>query len=215
MRIIILAMFCLWGVSVLATPSTLVYIPSTDIQPLGVWHLGVDSYAFTNGDAGGSFVDVGLTYGVFPRVELGFDLISGADNPLWLNGKVLVLPPDRSPVALAVGVYNWSTSDVTGQNMLYAVGSSTLAGTRFTYGYYQGDEDVLQPDDSGILLGVDRTLGRWWLGADYQGGDNVVGALNFGVGYAVNERTGIILGYDIYNADGASDSVNVQLDINF
>lgn len=214
MRLFWSIVLCLTALSAWSTPSTLVYIPSTDIQPRGVWHLGMDSYAYTAGDDASAFVDLGLTYGLTNRVEVGIDVISGADSPVWLNGKVQLLTPAQSPVALAAGIYNHSDSDVTGQNMLYLVGSSTLRGTRFTYGYYTGNDDVLTPDDSGVLLGIDRTFGRWWLGADYQGGDNAVGAANIGVGYAISETVGLILGYDDYNADGAGSTVNFQLDIN-
>lgn len=202
------------SLAVLATPSTLVYIPSTDIQPTGVWHLGADSYVFTGEGAGSAFVDTGLTYGVIPRVEAGIDLTSNTANPLWLNAKVLLLSPDTSPVALAVGAYNFSTTTATRQNLLYGIASTTFSGIRLTGGYYTGSKGVMDPDQSGILLGVDRTVGKYWLGADFQGGKNPVGAWNVGVGYALTDKIGFIIGYDHYHLQAIKPSLNFQLDAN-
>jgi hypothetical protein len=83
-RWIVILTAAMVSLSALATPSTLITIPSTDIQPVGIWHFGVDNTLYTGGDtAPAPFVDVGLTYGITRRVEAGIDLITGTDSPLW------------------------------------------------------------------------------------------------------------------------------------
>jgi len=226
MRTIVATLLLLAGVCAFATPTTLVYIPSTDIQGAKTWHLDQDSYIFTNGDGSGSqapnFTDVGALYGVNSAVEIGFDVISGAKNPVWLNAKIQLLSADKSPVAVALGAYNWNfTDNAMKQNMIYLLGSSMFSGTRFTYGYYTGDKTGLTnavgaDDKSGVLLGIDRTLSsKWWVGLDYQGGKNAIGALNPGVEYNFTDKIGVIVGYDYYNDHRIPGSYNIQLDANF
>src|SRR5438105_4405660 len=80
-----------------ATPSTTFWTPMTlDIQPYGVFHLGVDNYftVFRKAKNGaGSFpTDTGLTVGVLPfdkfQMEVGVDLLEASDNPVYLNLKM-------------------------------------------------------------------------------------------------------------------------------
>ena len=226
MRTIVATLLVLAGICAFATPTTLVYIPSTDIQGAKTWHLDQDSYIFTNGDGSPAvtpnFTDVGVLYGVNSAVEFGVDVISGAKNPVWLNAKWQVLSPDKSPVALAIGAYNWNfTDNPAKQNMAYLEGSSLYAGTRFSYGYYTGDKTGLTNalgagDKSGVLIGIDRTINsKWWVAIDYQGGKNAVGALSPGVEYNFTDKIGVIVGYDYYNDHRIPGSVNVQLDANF
>jgi hypothetical protein len=217
MRTILTLCLLLAAVPLLATPSTLVWIPSTDIQPRGVLHLGVDSYVFTAGDdSPAPIVDFSLTYGITPKVEVGIDLFSNTGDPLFFNGKVQLLSPtEKLPLAVAAGIYNAGTAGATNQSLWYAVGSYTCNGTRLTAGGYTGRNEALGDDHSGLLLGLDKQLNKTiWLGVDYQSGDNPVGALNFGVGYTLSENVSVIVGYDIYNV-GGPDSVNFQLDANF
>ena len=222
MRTLVATLLILAGVCAFATPSTLVYIPSTDIQGAKTWHLDQDSYFYTDGDGPfTNFTDVGVLYGASSALEVGVDFLSGAKNPLWLNAKYQILSPDKYPVALVVGAYNWNfTNNPMKQNMLYLEGSSMYAGTRFSYGYYTGDKTGLTvpggTDTSGLLLGVDRTINsKWWVSLDYQGGKNAVGALNPGVEYNFTDKIGVIVGYDFYNAHSIPNSANIQLDANF
>lgn len=213
MRTIVAALFLLASIPLFATPSTLVTIPSTDIQPKGVWHLGADSVVPTDGSP--AFVDVGLTYGVTERFEVGIDYISGTTSPVWGNAKFLLIPADQSPVAVAAGIYNTGTSNLVNQQIAYAVGSTSLAGIRLTFGGYTGNDDALGGDDTGYLLGLDRTQGKWWLGADYASGENAIGSWNLGVGYALTDKVGFIVGYDNFNSDALPDAFNIQFDVNF
>lgn len=235
--IITAASLLLASIPLFATPSTLVTIPSTDIQAKGTWHLGVDSFVYNGGDSAPTpLIDAGVTYGVLPRVEVGADLINGTDSPLWGNAKVQLLTPDQSPVVVAAGIYNAGSSDALNQSVTYAVASTTFAGsregdtpegktcfkgmpavldgTRLTAGVYKGREEALGDDDSGLMVGLDRCVGKYWLGADYFSGNSGLGSWNVGVGYAITDKVGVILGYDNYNATGVPDSWNFQFDWN-
>jgi hypothetical protein len=217
MRTLFATLLLVIGLAAFATPSTLITIPSTDIQAAGTWHLGMDTFVYTNGSTAVNFADLGLTYGVTPRIELGIDLVSPQNNPLWLNGKIQLVTPDQFPVAVAAGIYNYSTTDAVNQEVMYVVGSGTIPGlpARITGGLWQGNDVAIGADDSGFMLGVDKTIDKWWFGADYISGDSLLGSLNVGVGYALTDKIGIIVGYDKFNASGAADAVNFQLDVNF
>jgi len=212
-----------------ATPSTQVWIPSTDVQPFKSFHFGFDTYIRANANDDGSrtpaIVDLGLTAGVLPfqkiQAEVGFDLIDQADpfgkSPLYFNAKVAT--PEGawakwSP-AVAVGGYNFGTkSDVTDVNIVYGLVAKTLPVVgRLSAGYYGLNKDATlatvfdangeKGDESGVLLSWDRTMteisDKLWLAVDYQGGDNAYGALNFGLSWAFAKNVSVIFGYDIYN----------------
>lgn len=217
MRTVFASLLLMVGLAAFATPSTLITIPSTDIQAAGTWHLGMDTFVYTTGSAAANFADFGLTYGVTPRIELGFDLVSPQNNPVWLNGKVLFVKPDQFPVAVAAGVYNAGFTDAVNQQVAYVIGSGTVPGlpARITGGLWQGNDKALGSDDSGIMLGLDKTVNKWWFGADYMSGNSALGSTNVGVGYALTDKIGVIVGYDKFNASGAADAVNFQLDVNF
>ena len=139
----------------LATPSTQVWIPSTDVQEFATGRLVLDTYFRASGakDASGSggrdpnIIDVGLTAGVLPfkylQMEVGFDFLVTASDPNdqhpWSGNIKLATPEDSlfaySP-ALAVGLYNArpvkdiATSDAprvtSGQNIVYGLVAKTL-----------------------------------------------------------------------------------------
>ena len=226
----------------MATPSTQIWIPSTDIQAFKTLHLGIDNYIRTSG--GGSDVrpnvyDLGLTAGILPfeklQMEVGVDYLTvGANsvdgNPLSFNAK-LGTPEaslfDGSP-ALAVGGYAFGTKkDLTDTNIVYGLAAKTLPVVgRLSAGYYVGNDDVLLDKDGneendGLLLSWDRTMSeisdKLWVAVDYQGGDNAFGAFSFGASWAFAKNVSVIVGYDIYNdnAVGGEDTFTTQLDINF
>jgi len=115
-----------------ATPSTQIWIPSTDIQPFGVFHLNIDSYFRASGtpmappvgqygvgvatrDA--NFYDVGPTIGILPfekiQMEVGFDYLTNANDPndnRPFSGNFKLGTPEDSlftySPALAFGMYN-------------------------------------------------------------------------------------------------------------
>lgn len=221
----------------MATPSTQIWIPSTDVQAFKSLHLGIDNYTRTS--SGGSdfrpnVYDLGLTAGVLPfekvQAEVGVDYmtygLNGLDsNPLSFNAK-LGTPEDSlfsgSP-ALAFGGYGFGTKkDLTDSNIVYGLAAKTLPVVgRLSAGYYVGNDKVIGDKNDGVLLSWDRTMSeisdKLWVAADYQGGDNTVGAFSFGASWAFSKNVSVILGYDIYNDQSMAgkNTFTTQLDINF
>ena len=139
----------------MATPSTQVWIPSTDIQGYKTLHLGIDNYFRASGvsksapspgatrDA--NIMDIGLTAGVLPfekiQMEVGFDYLAIAndpnDNHPFSGNFKLGTPEDSickfSP-AFAIGMYNVGPTQnagnapfvTSGQNIIYALAAKTL-----------------------------------------------------------------------------------------
>ncbi len=202
-----------------ATPSTLVWIPSTDIQPDRTWHFGFDNY-FRSDLTRLAPTDIGLTYGLLDgRAEVGVDYFAPSDDPVTFNGKYLLCPESDTRPALAVGGYFFGlASGVTDANVAYLIGSKTFGKVRVHLGYAHGKESTIGGSPDMLLAGLDGYLDarkQWWWGADYQSGDSLLGALNFGVGYQINHATSVIVGYDVYNAPGSDNSFTVQFDVNF
>lgn len=211
-----------------ATPSTIVWIPSVDIQPFKTAHLTFDTYIRTSSETGAvpPVVDLGLTGGILPfkgiQAEAGFDLLYGGYNtgagldshPLYFNGKIGT-PEDsffKWQPAVVAGVYGAGTkNDGTDANIIYGLAGKTFPVIgRLSAGAYTLNEDAAVAtaagpggDDSGILLSWDRTLSeisdKLWVGVDYQGGDNAFGALSFGASWAFARNVSVIFGYDMYN----------------
>ena len=170
----------------MATPSTQIWIPSTDVQAFKSLHLGIDNYTRTSGEGLGrnNFYDLGLTAGVLPfeklQAEVGIDYITYGDgydsHPLYFNAK-LGTPEsslfEGSP-ALAVGGYGIGTNSDknspvrTDYNIVYGLVAKTLPVVgRLSAGYYVGNDDVLvdvkadgstKKDNDGLLLSWDRTM---------------------------------------------------------
>jgi len=148
-----LAAFALCGVVATvasATPSTQIWIPSTDIQPFKTVHLGVDTYLRTSDEPSGvnvpPFTDLGVTVGVLPwakfQAEVGIDLQYGGFNtsasldghPLYFNAKVGI-PEDayfKWQPALAFGGYNLGTKS---GSLDEATGTYTKTGTNANIWY--------------------------------------------------------------------------------
>lgn len=218
--------------SALATPSTQIWIPSTDIQKVGTFHLGIDNYVAAEGEGQAPLYVLGLTAGVIPseviQAEVGVDYMASGldpydDFPIYFNAKVGT--PEGalfggSP-ALAVGGYNFGTeSDLTNQNIVYGLAAKTLPVVgRFSVGYFTSNEDVIGDDNSDILASWDRTLTeispKLWAAVDYQGGESALGALSFGLSWAFADNVSVIAGYDIFNNSDLNDTFTTQLDINF
>jgi len=226
----------------LATPSTQIWSPSTDIQPYKVWHLGLDNYTrmTKTGAVTNNVYDAGLTVGVLPfekvQLETGFDYMetgtnSPADrNPLYFNAKLGT--PENSIAngspALAIGGYNFGTkAGLTTQNIAYALAAKTLPTFgRFSAGYYRGSRRVLtdekgQPANDGVILTWDRTMteisDKLWFAIDYASGKSANGALNIGFAWSFAKNASVIFAYDIYNntRTGGKNTFTTQLDINF
>lgn len=196
-----------------ATPSTLVWIPSTDIQADSI-HLGIDAFR-ASGDADDPATDFGLTFGN-GKYEWGIDYFEGIDDPIYLNAKALL--KDESPTwpRLVAGVYNYGTDDATAYNIWYLLGSKTFDFGRLTAGYGIGRKEALGDDNAMIMLGFDRAISdRWWTAVDYQGGESGFGALSAGIAYTISPSTSVLVGYDWFNDNSLADVLTVQFDVNF
>jgi hypothetical protein len=226
----------------LATPSTQIWIPSTDVQGFKTLHLNIDSYVRTKSNDDGSVTAplyvIGPTVGVLPfekvQAEVGFDLMymgSQADKSPFYGHAKLGTPEDSlfkySP-AIAVGGYNFGTkSDVTNYNIVYGLVAKTIPVLgRVSAGYFTGNDKLLldadgKADEKGVLLSWDRTMSeisdKLWVAVDYQGTNSALGALSFGASWAFAKNVSVILGYDIYNEKntGGKNTATVQVDINF
>src|ERR1035437_11102527 len=132
----------------MATGSTQIWIPSTDIQGFKTVHLGIDNYIRTQKDANGVYgsgmYDMGVTTGISPfskvQAEIGIDYLNMGDNnildaknydlhPIYFNGKI-ALPEDslfKGAPAIAVGAYNFGTKiNLTNYNIIYALIAKTI-----------------------------------------------------------------------------------------
>jgi hypothetical protein len=226
-----------------ATPSTQVWIPSTDIQPYKTVHLNFDTYLRANTNDDGSrtppVVVIGPTFGVLPyekiQAEVGFDVISqGGDldkYPLYGHFK-LGMPEDNTWIpAVAVGMYNIGTKSgdarngelATNQDIAYAlVAKSFPVIGRLSAGYFSGNKKVLidengSSDEKGVLLSWDRTMteisDKLWMAVDYQGSNSFMGALSFGASWAFAKNVSVLLGYDIYNKKATGGENTVTLQL--
>jgi len=237
------ALTVLASTAAMATPSTQIWIPSTDVQAYKTVHLGVDNYVRTS-SAGGypNFYDIGLTAGILPfekiQAEIGVDYLTGGQagiagsfneaadkSPVYFNAK-LGTPEESlfkfSP-ALAVGTYNMGTKlGLTTQNIAYGLAAKTLPVVgRLSVGVFNGSETVLGAGkNNGVLASWDRSMSeisdKLWLAVDYQSGKSYMGAFSFGASWAFSKNVSLIVGYDIYNNAnaGGKNTITTQLDIN-
>jgi len=171
----------------LATPSTQIWIPSTDIQAFKTVHLGIDNYFRASSEPGYrdvNVMDIGLTAGILPfekiQAEIGFDYLTFAANPNDshpFSGNFKIATPEDSlfkfSPALAVGMYNIGPTNyeksrasfiVSGQNIAYALAAKTLpyVGRISAGGYHGSQRALLDKNDNsandGVLVSWDRTL---------------------------------------------------------
>jgi hypothetical protein len=156
----------------MATPSTQIWIPSTDIQAFGSFHLGIDNYIRADRRGGlrdANVYDIGPVAGFLPwdklQGEIGFDFLSSASEPNdshpW-SGNIKIGSPEDSlfkySPAIAVGGYNLGPSlsksvapgVVSGQNIIYGLVAKTIPAIgpvptlgRISAGYYRGSKRAL------------------------------------------------------------------------
>ena len=233
--IIAILLFVLSSELSFSTPSTQIWIPSTDFQKWKTMHLGLDNYIRTekiNGIRGAGIFDLGLTTGLLPfekfQGEIGVDyLYMGDDNyddyPIYFNAKI-GLPENslfKNSPAMVLGAFNFGLKkNLTNYNIIYGEIAKTIPVLgRLIVGYYTGNEKVLVDENlkkanSGLLLSWDRTMSeisdKLWLAVDYQGGKSYIGALNLGAAWVFSKNVSVIFGYDIYNNKNAYYNTNDQ-----
>jgi len=248
----------------LATPSTQIWIPSTDIQAFKTVHLGIDNYfrASSNHNAAygrdANVLDIGLTSGCLSfekvQMEVGVDYLAVGQNPNDNHpvfGNFKIATPEEalfkfSP-ALAFGMYNIGPTQqvdsnannapfiICGQNIIYGLVAKSIPAMgpvpslgRISAGYYRGSNHALQDprldidkaQNEGVLVSWDRVMSeisdKLWMAVDYQGGNNVMGAVSFGVSWAFSKNVSLLVGYDIYKEKSlaGANTFTTQLDIN-
>jgi len=233
--VICIVLCSLSGELIFSTPSTQIWIPSTDFQKWKTMHLGLDNYIRTSkmdGIRGAGMFDLGLTTGLLPfekfQGEIGVDYLSMGDSnyddhPIYFNAKI-GLPEDalfKGSPSLALGAYNFGLKkNLTNYNILYGEIAKTIPILgRVSVGYYTGNDKLLVDENlkkanNGLLLSWDRTMSeisdKLWLAVDYQGGKNYLGALSFGASWAFSKNVSVIFGYDIYNNKNAYYNTNNQ-----
>ena len=226
----------LGAVSVLlATPSTQIWNPSTDIQQTKKFHLNIDNYV--NDTMSQYFF--GIEYGLCKNFELGFDLnenqysgLAQANQyPLYFNAKY-GLPEGTNTPAVAVGAMNMGTKiNVTSYNICFALISKTFGPYgRLTAGGYNGNENLLIDEtgaraNTGAILTWDKCLtDKVWVSIDYASGKSWYGNLAIGGSYSFSPNTSVIFAYLIpnnYNVSPFGNTVpmtnmfTTQLDMNF
>jgi hypothetical protein len=214
-----------------ATPSTQIWIPSTDIQAKGTYHLGIDNYFTAGTDKTWSMpTDIGIEYGAGSGWEIGADLMGSTRKPLYFNFKYGIPEKGNRP-ALAAGSYFMGTSrsgaSRSDYDIYYILGAKTIPGVsaRLSIGAYSGNGKLLvdlngERERTGLLASLDKQFTKKiWGAVDYQGGENVFGATSIGMSYAFADNVSVILGYDFYNEKklqpAPSNTFTTQLDINF
>jgi hypothetical protein len=201
-----------------STPSTLVFIPSTDVQAPKTWHFGLDTYFTFDAKGTGNVVDTGITYGLPGRIEVGLDHIGGSDDPFLFNAKWQAIPEQGKSPAVSIGAYNYGFDDnPLAGNLLYALVSKTFGKTgRFHLGFQHGQSSRVGEDNDMLLLAWDKQIApKWYAAIDYASGDSAFGALSPGVAYSFAQNTSVLFGYDFYNEDAFDDTFTIQVDINF
>ncbi|MDD2540367.1 MAG: hypothetical protein PHH28_04900 [Desulfuromonadaceae bacterium] len=226
----------------MATPSTQIWIPSTDVKGFKEVNISIDNYArFSSAaGAGANTYDVGVTAGILPlekfKVEVGVDYITdntaGSDmakHPAYFNFKAGV-PEDaffKGMPAVAAGMFGINTaSDPLSANIAYGLIAKTFPVIgRLSVGGYNGAERSLGvKTNSGVLASWDRTMSeisdKLWLAVDYQSGNNAFGAVSVGGSWAFTQNVSLLLGVDVYNPGqevlyGGKPTFTTQLDINF
>lgn len=208
-----------------ATPSTHIWAPSTDIQAYKTFHLTSDIYIPSEKPLGvrpGTVTNMGLTVGVFQSgkwaMEAGFDHIEGT-YPIYFNAKIGVSENaygDQSP-DFALGAYTLGTRSGgearqgqtakagTDYGVYYAKTAKTFGSVgRISAGYFSGNKKLLVNENGGSsahggLFAWERTLGEisdnLSVAVDYMGGRSNFGVLSYGFTWKFTPNVGVIFAF--------------------
>ncbi|MBI4972381.1 MAG: hypothetical protein HZA27_02815 [Candidatus Omnitrophica bacterium] len=169
--------------------------------------------------------------------ETGFDYKKGYGSVLdtypWYFHFKLGLPEDayfKYMPTLAIGAYDMGVRhDKTDYNVWYlkaakAVSIAKLNLGRFSAGYFSGNGRLLRDknglrDNNGPMFAWERTMSeisdKLWLCMDYQGTQSSYGTLNLGFAWRFTNNISAILGYGIYNNRNNTDTITLQIDVDF
>ena len=160
--------------SAMATPSTQIWIPSTDVKGFKDIHIDVDNYMrfSPKNEAGPNYYNLGLSAGVIPseniKLEVGVDMLmtslqndNNSDNhPFYLNAK-LGTPEDAFGVkglpAFAVGAYNLGLYDKP-ERAAVAIGDALSTRQNIVYGLVAKTLPVIGRLSVGGYVGSERAL---------------------------------------------------------
>ena len=205
-----------------ATPSTIVRMPSSDVQPYATFHLGIDNNTtmFVPVDNGGYAqpTTYGITVGLLSlpliQVEAGMDIREPTNKPITWNAKISMPEGAEAPgmPAITLGVYDMGTaSGVNDYNILYGHVAKTISFLgRFTFGYFVGNASQLvkgsgQKDSNALMMSFDRRMpeinDRLWFGIDYMGTRTDYGSVNFAFSWSFSEQASLLVGYIRYNEE--------------
>lgn len=226
--------------SAMATPSTQIWIPSTDAKDFKNVHIDIDNYArFSSKNADGTNVNaynVGLSAGVLPlenlKLEVGVDFLKQSveaadDHPFYFNAK-LATPEGAFGIkelpAFAVGGYGLGTVTATQQNIVYGLVAKTLPVVgRLSLGGYTSNKDLYgKKDNTGVLASLDRNMpeisDKLWLAVDYMSGNNANGEISVGGSWAFSKQISLIVGAVFFNPfqdekPGGKPTLTTQIDI--
>jgi hypothetical protein len=227
--------------SAFATPSTELWTSgTTDIQPFGVTHIGIDNYftAFRKtADGAGAFpTDAGLTVGILPfskvQMEIGVDLMEPLDYPLFFNAKIGV--PEggffKGQPGVAAGIFNIGTKkDLTDYDITYAaIGKTIPIIGRIFFGGYIGKKTTLAGEtNKGFTVAYDHAFwpsksasgvdyNRFLVCADWTSGKNYYGGGGAGIAFFFNENISVLTGPVFFNDESLNGKWKwtTQLDIN-
>ncbi len=199
-----------------ATPSTTFWTPSTPYtQPYLVPHLTYDTYF---GEGGAYPIDLGLTIGILPfdmvNAEIGADVLypGNTETTFGLNGKVTLVEGKLAPwqPGISAGVANIGfKKDVSDLYLLHAhVGKTFPVIGEVGGGVYTGLNDKILVDkngkkeNSGFFLhwmGPEIPVGLPGLkkivpAADFQSGNNVLGAAGGGLYFYFTDAIDLLVG---------------------
>lgn len=169
--------------------------------------------------------------------ETGFDYKKGFgsfyDSTPWYFHFKFGVPEEayfKNMPAFAAGIYDMGTrSHRTNYNLSYFKAAKTLSIGgfnlgRFSAGYFRGNGRLLRDknslrDNGGPMLAWERTIteltDKLWICLDYQGTQSSYGALNAGFAWSFTKDISAIFAYDIYNNRNLTDTITLQVDINF
>jgi hypothetical protein len=172
----------------MATPSTQIWIPSTDVKALHEYHIDIDNYTrFSNKSYGGmnpNYYNIGLSAGVLPfeniKLEAGVDFLTTgfqadtpADNHPFYGNVKLGTPEDAFGVkglpAFAIGAYNLGTFDKpevgvsTRQNIAYGLVGKTfpVIGRLSAGGYYGSSRALATPGNPSNTKNNSGVMASW------------------------------------------------------
>lgn len=203
-----------------ALPIKIIMVPSTDVQPYGTFHLGIenDTTMFSTAGQGGHSnpTDFGFQAGILNagpfQVDAGVDLRESTDKPFMFNGKIGTTEElfGKWGPLIAAGAYDIGTEKgVNDYNVFYVTASKVFGFIgRASAGLFSGNANMLKsatgdPQNQGVMFAFDRRMAevneKLWLGLDYMSGTSIFGAVSFGIGWTFSEKASLVVGYVRYN----------------